>query len=148
MKKYLLAIFLVFYALTAVAANKHTSEEIDKVSNQWAMALSSGDPEKVASLYDKNALLYATFKNKIDNHHELVDYFKNLMKHPNLRVQFQKIYIRVFWETAVNSGLYTFSYNEKGKVITVPARYTFVYVLEPEGWMILDHHSSVLPDKE
>lgn len=148
MKKYVLAIFLIFYAVTALAIPKHTPEEIEKVSNQWAMSLSAGDPEKIAKLYDKNAILYATFKNKIDNPRDLIAYFKNLMKHQDLKVQFQKKNIRIFWETAVNSGLYTFSFNEKGKVVTIPARYTFVYVLEPEGWMIIDHHSSVLPDKE
>lgn len=146
LKKYFIAVVLLFYSVVALATNS-SIQDIQKVTNQWAVALSSGDPEKIANLYDKEALLYATFKNRIENHQDLVAYFKNLMQKPNLKVDFQKQDIRVFWETAINSGLYTFSYTANGKTVSVPARYTFVYILEPNGWMIVDHHSSVLPEK-
>lgn len=148
MKKYFLAIPLLFYVLVSFAKTEETQIQIiNKVTQQWAQALSARDPEKIADLYDEEAILYATFDNKIEDRKDIIAYFKNLMKNPGLNVTFQEQHIRVFWETAVNSGFYTFNYQANGKNVSVPARYTFVYILGPKGWLILDHHSSVFPNE-
>lgn len=145
MKKIAIIISFVFYTLAAFAAPQ---QEVAKAGQTWAIDLSSRNPEKIASLYDKNALLYATFSNKIDTHQGIVKYFKNLMQKKDLRVRFTEQHIRVYHNAAINSGLYVFSYRENGKTIEVPARFTFVYSLEPTGWKIVDHHSSLEPEKE
>lgn len=147
MKKILLTVFFIFYSLSAIAATTPPFP-VDKASAQWATALSSNDPQKVTALYDDKAFLYATFANKINTRDGLIDYFKKIMQHPNLKVQFDQQNLRVYNnETAINSGLYTFSYTDGNKTVSVPARYTFVYSLEPQGWLIVDHHSSILPDQ-
>lgn len=148
MKKYILSIIFLFYSGFAFAITQ-SDPDIQKLSQQWANALSSRDPQKIAALYDKNAFLYATFTNKISRQDDLVSYFKKLMAHQGLAVQFNKQNIRRYKETAIDSGLYTFSYvDDNGKTVKVPARYTFVYSLEPQGWAIVDHHSSVLPEEK
>ncbi len=144
MKKYLWTIFLVFFAFAAQAATDSTLE-IKNLGQQWATALASGNPEKIAMLYDPEAFVYATYHTKIATRPELIAYFKKLMKLPDLKVTFNQQNVRVFWGTAINSGLYTFSYKENNKTVNVPARYTFVYILSPAGWVITEHHSSVLP---
>jgi hypothetical protein len=53
--------------------------------------------------------------------------------------------IRVYSSTAVNTGSYTFSYLKDGQTTTLPARYSFTFVKEGEKWIIVDHHSSVMP---
>jgi hypothetical protein len=51
--------------------------------------------------------------------------------------------VRVFGQIAINSGIYTFSFNDGA---SVQARYTFVYRWNGERWMIIEHHSSQMPE--
>jgi hypothetical protein len=53
--------------------------------------------------------------------------------------------IRVYGNTAINTGYYTFSYVKDGQPRTIPARYSFVYVKQGGKWLIVDHHSSAMP---
>lgn len=145
LKKSLLGLLLFFYTCCIFAATI-SAESVAKATASWATALSARDPQKITLLYDNKAYLYATYQNMIDNQKGIENYFKKLMQHQNLAVTFNKENIRLYGETAINSGLYTFSYDENGKHVAIPARFTFVYTLTPTGWMIVEHHSSVLPD--
>ena len=40
--------------------------------------------------------------------------------------------IRVYGDTAVNTGYYTFSYTKDGETKSIPARYSFTYVKDLE----------------
>ncbi len=142
-KKGLLFIGLLFCTFSAFGQN---ALPVQLATQTWAKALSSNDPKKIADLYAPGALLYATFQTQLDTPAAIQGYFTKLMKHENLAVKFDKQNIRMFNEAAVNSGLYTFSYTDHGKLISVPARYTFVFVHESNGWKIVEHHSSVLPE--
>jgi uncharacterized protein (TIGR02246 family) len=126
-----------------VVDEKHA---IERITAEWKRELNAHDPEKIAALYDEHFLLYATFQSKIDHYDALLQYFIRLAQKPELKVIFNEQNIRVFGATAVNSGLYTFSYQEEGKLKEIQARFTFVYVLTPAGWRIVEHHSSVLPE--
>ena len=53
--------------------------------------------------------------------------------------------VRVYGDTAVNTGSYTFSFIKDGETKTVPARFSFTYVKDGQNWMIVDHHSSAMP---
>ena len=63
---------------------------------------------------------------------------------PSLKVNFGEQLIRVYGDTAVNTGYYTFSYVKDGETKTLPARYSFTFVKEGGNWMIVDHHSSAM----
>jgi len=146
-KKVFLFIGLLFCTFSLFAQN---SVPIEVATQNWATALSSNNPKKIADLYEPGAILYATFQNQLDTPAGIQGYFTKLMKHKNLTVKFDKQNIRMFGETALNSGLYTFSYTEDQgkleKVVKIPARYTFVFAHEADGWKIVEHHSSVLPE--
>jgi hypothetical protein len=76
----------------------------------------------------------------------LRDYFVAAFKVlPSLKVTFGEQLIRVYGNTAVNTGYYTFSYTKDGEPRTLPARYSLTFVKEGESWMIVDHHSSAMP---
>ena len=64
---------------------------------------------------------------------------------PELKVTFGEQLIRVYGDTAVNTGYYTFSYVKDGEARTLPARYSFTFVKDGGNWMIVDHHSSAMP---
>ncbi len=51
--------------------------------------------------------------------------------------------VRVFGQVAINSGIYTFTFKD-GAV--VQARFTFVYRWNGSRWMIVEHHSSQMPE--
>jgi hypothetical protein len=76
----------------------------------------------------------------------LRDYFVSAFKVlPSLKVNFGEQLIRIYGDTAVNTGYYTFSYMKDGEPKTLPARYSFTFVKEGGNWMIVDHHSSAMP---
>jgi uncharacterized protein (TIGR02246 family) len=78
------------------------------------------------------------------NHDEIRDYFVHfLSKEPHGRIIEQNI--RIYDNIAINSGLYTFSLMEDGGHTDVAARFTFVYQKYEDGWLIIEHHSSILP---
>lgn len=164
LSRFTLILASAFFCLTA-PAHADLASEIDKasyvdnqfvkdeisavkrVSLEWANNFNAHQPVKVVALYDEPFILYATFKSKIDTNEGLMKYFESLMKKKNMKVVFNEQNIRVHGPAAVDSGLYTFSYtDDQGKHVDVPARYTFVYTLTPDGWRIVDHHSSVLPE--
>ena len=53
--------------------------------------------------------------------------------------------VRVYGDTAINSGYYTFSYEKDGQPTQLPARYSFALVKRDGKWLIVDHHSSTMP---
>ncbi|WP_161963822.1 SgcJ/EcaC family oxidoreductase [Xanthomonas arboricola] len=50
-------------------------------------------------------------------------------------------------DSAVDAGVYTFTLTDKsGKKSDVQARYTFVYEKRDGKWLIINHHSSAMPE--
>ncbi len=60
------------------------------------------------------------------------------------RIDWRKIDIDC--NTAVDVGLYTFTFRKTGS--QVKARYTFTYKWNGKQWLITSHHSSAMPEKE
>lgn len=118
-------------------------QEVLGLFDEWNNALGTGEPEKVAALYDTDAILLPTISNQVrDNHDTKVDYFTNFLKKGPVG-KIDESNVRVFDDLAINSGIYTFTFND-GSV--VPARYTFVYRRTGGSWKIVEHHSSMMPE--
>jgi len=115
---------------------------------EWTRALASGQGEApIAALYAPDAILLSTFDPKpLDRPAAIAAYFHKLTQNPNLKATIDSEKIVVFGGGAADSGLYTFSYTKDGKEVRVPARFTFVWRRTPKGWLIVSHHSSVLPE--
>lgn len=120
-----------------------TTNEIESLFEQWNSALQTREPKNVVALYDTDAILLPTVSNKVrHNHEEIEDYFVHfLAKGP--KGEINESNIRIFDQIAINSGVYTFTFDD-GAV--VPARFTFVYRLNDEHWKIVEHHSSQMPE--
>jgi uncharacterized protein (TIGR02246 family) len=120
----------------------------NEISNQfviWNKALQTGDPNDVVACYAEDAILLPTVSAKVrHNHDEIRDYFVHfLSKRPYGTITEQNI--RIYGDIAINSGLYTFSLTQDGVQADVAARFTFVYRKQADGWLIIEHHSSILP---
>jgi hypothetical protein len=96
--------------------------------DQWNTALSTLNPDTVTALYADNAVLLPTVSNQVrHNHEEIRDYFVNILSDTHV----------------TNSGIYTFTFGDGSKV---SARFSYLYVASDDGWKILQHHSSAMPE--
>ena len=118
-----------------------TDSTASELLQEWVAAIKSGDPKRVTELYHRDAILLGTFSNKERVGHELIfEYIENLLK-SQVEVHIVSENPHVFGSAAVNSGLYNFV--REGK--TINARFSFVYIETNDGWKIVSHHSSVMP---
>jgi uncharacterized protein (TIGR02246 family) len=125
-----------------------TSGDIAKIAalfQKWSDALQSGQAAAVAALYAPDAILVPTFLNEIlDTPSAITTYFNNLMpRQPSSKIITQ--HIRHFGPIAINSGIYDLALAAEGPETELQARFTFVYRHGPDGWKIVEHHSSILP---
>lgn len=125
-----------------------TTKQVDALFNRWNTALQTVDPKKVVALYAENAVLLPTLSNTPrTNHQEIENYFIDFVKkHPHGKIDSRVIRSGCNW--AVDTGLYTFSFSDKdGKVQhKASARFTFAYEYINGNWLIVSHHSSLLPN--
>ena len=140
------ALAFTIISLSPIAA-ADPKEEVASATAAWAQALGEDDPDKVLPLYSSDAVLWGTLSPKLrSDPAALRDYFVGAFKAlPGLKVTFGDQLIRVYGNTAVSTGYYTFSYVQNGESKIFPARYSFTYVKNGDRWMIVDHHSSAMP---
>jgi uncharacterized protein (TIGR02246 family) len=122
-----------------------TKNEISDQFVMWNDAIQTGNIDNVVACYAADAILLPTVSAKVrHNHDEMRDYFAHFISmKPYGRITEQNI--RIYDNIAINSGLYTFSLMDDGGHIDVDARFTFVYRKNEDGWLIIEHHSSILP---
>ena len=144
---YLFLVLSLVLSGLAPAAWAGDKEDVAAATAKWAEVFTDDNPDPILSLYDKEAVLWGTLSpTRRDDPATIRDYFVKAFKAlPGHAVTFGDQYIRVYGDTAINTGYYTFSFVKEGEKKTLPARYSFVYVKRNDGWMIVDHHSSAVP---
>ena len=119
------------------------SSEIVSLFDEWNSALQTGEPKNVAALYETNAILLPTVSNKVrHNHSEIEDYFVTFLAKGPVGV-INESNVRSFGDVAINSGVYTFTFADGS---SVQARFTYAYRWNGQRWMIVEHHSSQMPE--
>lgn len=120
-----------------------SDSHIAALFEEWNTALQTGEPKNVTALYESNAILLPTISNQVrHNHEEIEDYFIHfLAKGPKGVINESNI--RTFGNIAINSGIYTFTFSDGN---SVQARFTYVYRRNGQRWLIVEHHSSALPE--
>ncbi len=146
--KYLIPAALLVVAVPAQAATPHSCQMLNEADalglfEQWNASLKTGDPLKVAKLYQHDAVLLPTVSNAPRlTQAERVDYFSHfLADRPSGRLNSH--HLKRGCDTATLAGLYTFDFASTGR--QVAARYTFIYRWDGQAWLIDHHHSSLLP---
>jgi uncharacterized protein (TIGR02246 family) len=138
---------LIFLALCLpMGSFAGPKEDVSAATQGWADAYNSHDIDKVLAVYDPEAVLWGTISPTIrDNPAAFRDYFKGLPGRPNAKVVIGEQRVRVYADTALNSGYYTFSDVREGQAVTTPARFSMAFRQREGRWMIVDHHSSRIP---
>ena len=117
--------------------------EVLALFEEWNNALKTGDPEKVANLYAPGAILLPTMSNKVrHNHDEIKDYFVHFVANKPVG-EILESNIREYVEFVINSGIYQFTFQDGS---ALKARFTYAYTRVNDRWMIIEHHSSQMPE--
>ncbi|MCX5794504.1 MAG: SgcJ/EcaC family oxidoreductase [Elusimicrobia bacterium] len=132
-------------AARSEACRATDEREIAALFDRWDRSLQTGDPHQVAANYAQGSILLPTLSNQPRlTQAEKEDYFQHFLQNkPKGKIDLRTIEIGC--NTAVDSGLYTFTYGTTGA--QVKARYTYTYKWDGKQWLITSHHSSALPEK-
>ena len=120
-----------------------SQNEVQQLFEKWNAALQTKDPEQVANLYSRDAILLPTLSDLPRTDHDtIVDYFKHFLeKSPKGSIEQREIIIGC--NMLQDAGLYSFNFEDG---TTAEARYSFIYMLEDGEWKISHHHSSLQPN--
>ncbi|GAA4477692.1 calcium/calmodulin-dependent protein kinase type II [Rhodococcus olei] len=143
----------VLTALTVVGcsdpddAEPPTDQQIAALFTTWNDALATGNPETVAALYAPDAVLIPTVSNEIRTDHAgIVAYFTDFLPNRPSAVIERSIIDVLDTDHAIDTGVYRFTLHKPEAVETVDARFTFVYEKRGDAWLIVNHHSSKMPE--
>ncbi len=100
----------------------------------------------MVSFYAPDATLLPTISNQTRNTPSaMLDYFERFMQlQPRVKKHAQNI--SVYEKIAINSGVYSFHTQTQTGAQDLVCRFTFVYRKDPDGWRIIEHHSSMMPE--
>jgi uncharacterized protein (TIGR02246 family) len=123
-----------------------TEKQVEALFDHWNAALATKDAAKVADTYAPDASLLPTVQNgPLVGRHAIEQYFEHFVTQSPAGHIDRRI-IRIGCNVAYDIGLYTFMVDgNPGERKPLHARYTFIYAPEHGRWMIVHHHSSMLP---
>jgi uncharacterized protein (TIGR02246 family) len=133
--------------LSSLTVQAGPAEDVAAATQAWADAFNAHDLEKILGLYDTEAVPWGTVSPTLrDTPATIRDYFKGLPNQPpQVQVALGEQRTRVYGDTAINTGLYTFTIIQDGSPVPLPARFSFTYRRRDGRWLIVDHHSSSVP---
>lgn len=119
--------------------------EVAALFDRWNNSLASGDPAQVAANYAPESILLPTVSNKPRlTVAEKEDYFHHFLENKPSGTIDQR-FVQIGCNTALDAGLYTFTYGTNGKKVS--GRYSYTYAFDGKDWLITHHHSSVMPEQ-
>lgn len=109
----------------------------------WAEAFNAGSVSGISGLYDPQAVLWGTTATDlIDTPAGVIAYFERVLSmQPAPHVKLGPSRLRVLDDVALLSGRYELKLGRQ----RLPARYSMALKRSAERWLIVDHHSSLLP---
>jgi uncharacterized protein (TIGR02246 family) len=125
-------------------------DAVEAIATKWMALLTSGKPtasEELTNLYTKDAILIGSDATEMRSSPEAIrSYFNSFTRLPDLAITGYSGKVRVYGDSAVETGYYTFAYGKGEKRETIPARFSIHYRRINGEWKINDHHSSRLPE--
>ena len=125
----------------------------------WIAAVCSRNIADVLEKYSESAVLIGTLADRILCGPEIAGYFHMFLDKEDICGNLDEIICQPLADSIIASGVYTFTWIEKGKQQEVKARFSFVFSAAPtislpspvsltgeqSGWLIQNHHSSKVP---
>lgn len=109
----------------------------------WMEAFNGGSISSITALYDPSAVLWGTTATDlIDSPAGVIAYFERVLTmQPAPQVRLGPHRLRVLDDMALISGHYELQLGGQ----RLPARYSMALRRSNDRWLIVDHHSSLLP---
>ena len=144
---FLIGTALLMLSVLVQTATAGPKEDVAAAGQKWATVFAENNPDAMLPFYAKDAVLWGTLSPTVRSDPGAIKaYFVGAFQAlPKATVKFGDQLIRVYGNTAVNTGYYTLSYIKDGETKTLPARYSLTYVKDADDWKIVDHHSSAVP---
>lgn len=135
-------------AIAPVRAQPAPSADVTAATAAWVESFNSRDPKRIVAHYAPDAVFWGTTAKAIATTPEAIRaYFKDAGQRPYTRVAIDAQHPRVYGPIAIVSGSYTFSDVRDGVTTNVrPSRFTFVFRRDGDRWLIVEHHSSRVPE--
>ena len=119
------------------------AEDANAVVERWSAAYSGNDPETIANIYTKDAVLLGTVSPVLsEGTAAIVKYFTPTKGTGNSNKLGDRRTIVLDDNAVVVAGFYEFTRMQEGKPVPVPARFTMLLVKRDGEWRIAHHHSS------
>lgn len=129
---------------TLSVAQTDPAAEVRAAGQRWVDGIGMGDADHMVSLYAADAILHGTVSPDLRQGPALIrEYFTATAANPPTMSFVEPQHIRVFGDTAINTGFYQTRF---GTNDPITLRYSFVYRKTGAEWLIVDHHSSRLPE--
>jgi hypothetical protein len=138
--KYLLGTLAVGFLAYKLFYNKSSTSE-GNILQKWKKNFDGKDLNAIVNTYSKDGILVSTFGDILNGREAIKGYFIGLFKKDNLNVTYlgEPTITKINGST-MYTGVYRFSYTEKGKEMPVKARYS---IIEKNGEIIKQHSSEV-----
>ena len=122
-----------------------SEQEIGSLFDRWNRSLQTGDPRQVVANYAEQSILLPTVSNTPRlTPAEKLDYFQHFLQdRPSGKIDLR--FVEIGCNTALDAGLYTFTFARTGAVVS--GRYSYTYRWDGRNWLITSHHSSAMPEK-
>ncbi len=119
------------------------------VVHAWISGFNAAGHDSILALYAPDAVLWGTFATElIQTTQGLATYFEQALQGtPPPRAELHSLVVQSFGTVAVASGAYDLQLNKAAQRIAFRARFTFTLSHTANGWLITNHHSSVMPTK-
>jgi uncharacterized protein (TIGR02246 family) len=141
--------FVVLAILVSAGFSAASDAEVETTLAGWAAAYAAKDGDRSAGVYAPDARLWGTAaRTQSVGRDAIRDYFNNGREGIASRtVTIGAHATRVYGDAAVVSGQYEFVVvRPDGTKAVRPARFSMTFARSGDRWLIVDHHSSVLPD--
>ena len=129
--------------LATLPVHAAPEDEVRAAGQKWVESIGMLDPDLMVSLYAEDAILHGTSSPVVREGHALIrEYFAGITTRIVMNFV-EPQHIRVYDDIAINTGNYETTI---GDAAPVRLRYSFVYHKVGDQWLIVDHHSSRLPE--
>lgn len=123
-------------------------DSVQRATQAWADAFNRRDVAQICACYHADAVLWGTTAQAlIRSPLGIRQYFEgHCTAAIPLSVALTEQWVRVYGDMAISSGRYSLSAALSETVRALPARFSFTYRQTDAGWLIVDHHSSWVPE--
>ena len=121
--------------------------EVEAATARWIDAFNRKSTQDIVALYAADAVFFGTSSPVLRDKPALVqEYFKDLPALGSAQIVLGEHRVQLLGTTAISTGFYSRVAMQDGKEVRNPARFTFVYQKRGAQWLIINHHSSALPE--